>query len=261
MVKHTIMNTKELTSDRIYKICSIMLEREKNIHAEPLTLDDYMWVISYDILCILYGELNASKPHKIMGMKVYADKGKIRFIMLRENNVTVDSRGNFCFESNFSDNEMCYIKNDISAFKTALNSVYGISNIKPEIKKVIFNDPATVIFWNDGTKTVVKADGEPFDPEKGMAMAISKKMLGNEGCYYETFKKWLPKEKFDEYMNLPIFPEEDEYLTTKQVSKMTEQSIETIQKKCRNGFYPGAIKVDNEWRIPFLRTKGGDHNE
>lgn len=245
MVKHTITSTKKLTSEGIYKICKVMLEREKNIHAEPLTLDDYMWVISYDILCILYGELNASKPHKIMGMKVYADKGKIRFIMLRE----------------FSDNEMCYIKNDISAFKIALNSVYGISSIKPEIKKVIFNDPATVIFWNDGTKTVVKANDEQFDPEKGMAMAISKKMLGNEGCYYETFKKWLPKENFDEYMNLPIFPEEDEYLTTKQVAKMTEQSIETIQKKCRNGFYPGAIKVDNEWRIPFLQTKGGDRNE
>lgn len=26
-------------------------------------------------------------------------------------------------------------------------------------------------------------------------MAISKKMLGNQGNYYEVFKKWLPKEK------------------------------------------------------------------
>lgn len=65
---------------------------------------------------------------------------------------------------------------------------------KLTIKNVIFNDPATIVFWNDGTKTVVKAkDGETFDPEKGLAMAICKKMIGKNTCkYYETFKKWLP---------------------------------------------------------------------
>ncbi len=62
------------------------------------------------------------------------------------------------------------------------------------IKKVIFNDPATIVFWSDGTKTVVKANDEAFDPEKGLAVAMSKKMFGNEGSYYEEFKKWLPKE-------------------------------------------------------------------
>lgn len=72
----------------------------------------------------------------------------------------------------------------------------------PGIKKVIFNDPATIVIWNDGTKTIVKYDEKTksgkkkkaFDPEKGLAMAIAKKALGNEGNYYETFKKWLPKE-------------------------------------------------------------------
>lgn len=64
-----------------------------------------------------------------------------------------------------------------------------------EIKKVIFNDPATIVFWKDGSKTVVKAQiGETFDPEKGLAMAIAKKALGNEGNYYNTFKKFIPKE-------------------------------------------------------------------
>lgn len=62
------------------------------------------------------------------------------------------------------------------------------------IEKVIFNDPATIVFWADGTKTVVKAEGEAFDPEKGLAMAMCKKMLGNNGKYYKEFKKWLPKE-------------------------------------------------------------------
>ena len=62
-----------------------------------------------------------------------------------------------------------------------------------QIKNVVFNPPATIVFWADNSKTVVKAENETFDPEKGLAMAIAKKALGNKGNYYETFKKWLPK--------------------------------------------------------------------
>lgn len=65
------------------------------------------------------------------------------------------------------------------------------------IKKVIFNNPATIVFWRDGSKTIVKMNGKDkkFDPEKGLAMAIVKKCLGNEGNYYNTFTKFLPEEK------------------------------------------------------------------
>lgn len=78
-----------------------------------------------------------------------------------------------------------------------LNSTYGIGSFHiPEIKNVIFNDPATIVFWEDGTKTVVKCqDGYEFDPEKGLAMAIAKKAYGNKGNYCNKMKKWLPKEE------------------------------------------------------------------
>jgi hypothetical protein len=102
-----------------------------------------------------------------------------------------------------------------SAIKSALNSVYGASGLmsinnyvkndititkelyeritSPNfIENVIFHDPATIVYWADGTKTVVKCSNEVFDPEKGLAMAISKKMFGNQGIYYNIFKKWLP---------------------------------------------------------------------
>lgn len=60
------------------------------------------------------------------------------------------------------------------------------------IKDVIFNPPATIVFWMDGTKTVVKDQGEVFyDPEKGMAMAVAKKAFGNQGNYYNQFSKYL----------------------------------------------------------------------
>lgn len=64
---------------------------------------------------------------------------------------------------------------------------------KFEIKDVIFNNPATIVLWADGTKTVVKAENEPFDPEKGLAMAIAKKALGNNYDYYDVFKKYVGK--------------------------------------------------------------------
>lgn len=61
----------------------------------------------------------------------------------------------------------------------------------PDIKNVIFHDPATIVWWEDGTKTVVKAYGDKFDAEKGLTMAIAKKALGNKGNYYEVIKKWV----------------------------------------------------------------------
>ena len=73
---------------------------------------------------------------------------------------------------------------------------YNLEANLPGIKDVIFNEPATIIIWKDGTKTVVKCqEGEDYDPEKGLSMAISKKALGNKGNYCEVFKKWLPEEE------------------------------------------------------------------
>lgn len=95
-----------------------------------------------------------------------------------------------------------YCKNDVrsteEAYKMMMNSFYGCTRVEKtmEIKNVIFNDPATIVFWADGSKTVVKCgDGDVFDPEKGLAMAIAKRVYGNKGRYYETFKKWLPEEE------------------------------------------------------------------
>lgn len=46
--------------------------------------------------------------------------------------------------------------------------------------KVIFNNPATIIIWDDGTKTIVKKQkGDRYDKEKGLALCYMKKALGN----------------------------------------------------------------------------------
>lgn len=47
--------------------------------------------------------------------------------------------------------------------------------INLEIKDVIFNDPATIIFWGDGTKTVVKCTkGQKFNKYFGFCAAVTK---------------------------------------------------------------------------------------
>lgn len=71
------------------------------------------------------------------------------------------------------------------------------------IKKVIYNDPATIVIWGDGSKTVVKVhDGDVFDAEKGLLMAIAKYVIrktlksNNVGAskWYKIIEDNLPKE-------------------------------------------------------------------
>ena len=54
------------------------------------------------------------------------------------------------------------------------------------IKEVIFEGPATIVMWQDGTKTVVKAQhGEEVDREKGLALAMAKKFYNNDKNYFD----------------------------------------------------------------------------
>lgn len=63
--------------------------------------------------------------------------------------------------------------------------------VVPEIERVIFHEPATIVFWNDGTKTVVKCmEGEEFDEEKGIAMAFMKKVCGDG--YMRKIRRHIP---------------------------------------------------------------------
>ncbi len=62
------------------------------------------------------------------------------------------------------------------------------------IKNVIFAPPATIVYWSDGSRTVVKcSEKDVFDPEKGLAMAIAKRCGGNKGSYYKEIQNWVEK--------------------------------------------------------------------
>ena len=100
-----------------------------------------------------------------------------------------------CVEYECSINE--YPEVEVTAVLNPNRSIpFNTSFNTPTITNVIFNPPATIVFWSDKTKTVVKCDEahELYDPEKGLAMAISRKMLGdNKREYYNTFLHWLKK--------------------------------------------------------------------
>lgn len=77
--------------------------------------------------------------------------------------------------------------------KEVRKKVYIAPSLKYEIDHVIFNTPATIVFWKDGTKTVVKCQkGEEYDWEKGLALCFMKKALGNKSNFNNTLNFWKP---------------------------------------------------------------------
>lgn len=74
----------------------------------------------------------------------------------------------------------------------------------PDIIKVVFNPPATIVFWEDHTKTVVKcAEGQVFDRYAGFCAAVCKRLFGStatakelmESVDEDNWKLWLEQEK------------------------------------------------------------------
>lgn len=136
---------------------------------------------------------------------------------------------------------------------------------KPQdlIKNVIFSGPCTIVQWSDGDKTIVRCENEDFDKEKGLAMAIVKKLFGtneSKSNYNDIFKKWIPEEEVEEQL---LGKEDDitEILTAKQLAEKMRLSVSTVLRDCRRGIHPGAMKVDGKWLIPFKGLKKEDSNE
>lgn len=75
-----------------------------------------------------------------------------------------------------------------------------------DIKRIIFNVPATIVFWNDGTKTVVKISEDDikdnkFDIYTAVAYALAKKHFGTNSAFKRKvarkstlIEKFFPKE-------------------------------------------------------------------
>lgn len=73
------------------------------------------------------------------------------------------------------------VMNDSEYFKgfvMRLNEV-DCSSPYPRPVKIIYNPPATIVFWTDGTKTVVKCNmDDEYNEYYGFLCALGKKMFG-----------------------------------------------------------------------------------
>lgn len=88
--------------------------------------------------------------------------------------------------------EVSYAAADVRSTMAAYGALRELKRF--EIVKVIFSNPATIVFWADGTKTVVKCqESDEYSKETGLAMAIAKKVFGNKGNFNEVFKKFIPE--------------------------------------------------------------------
>ena len=189
-----------LTSRGIFNIMQKMLNTEFCTYVGGIREDDYEWVIGSDVWnkIIKSGSIKTnvvncidSLNYKIFDIEVTISTKELNTITLRKKDINLRKK-------NEGRNEMpVERKSTSSCVYYAATTAKAVS--VPSIKKVIFNYPATIVLWSDGSKTVVKCqDGDIYDPEKGLAMAISKKALGNKGNYCNEFKKWLPEDEEEE---------------------------------------------------------------
>lgn len=103
------------------------------------------------------------------------------------NLITTSTKWSICDPYTYAD----VIANDLK--KETAKMYWEKSNL-PKIKKVIFNDPATIIIWSDKTKTVVKCmDGDTWDPEKGFMAAYLTKILGQKR-FHSELKKYVKQQ-------------------------------------------------------------------
>ena len=90
------------------------------------------------------------------------------------------------------------LKNSFVVDKNTLQNSYDclFKKFTPGVKKVIYNNPATIVFWSDGTKTTSKCDNEDtFDEMTGFLLCIAKKYMGGERLKFSLEKNVYKKEK------------------------------------------------------------------
>lgn len=79
-------------------------------------------------------------------------------------------------------------------FPFYMNNTHGILGDKVYIKKVLYNNPATVVFWSNGTETRnVCPKDTLYNPDAGLAFCVLKKLMGNDEVA-KLFSDWELKD-------------------------------------------------------------------
>lgn len=181
-------------------------------------------------------------------MKIYIDNHRYTQDW---NGIRLEADVEFWVESTNDILEYEKLMRDCGAGPFELDRFRRLFNIKPReytlpsIKNVYFNDPMTVVLWNDGSKTIVRCQkGDTYSKETGLSLCIAKKALGNKPNFNDIFKKWIPKEKkpvrgLRSKLNLDERDKMENtsdklYRYVKEACAPGEDKEKTVKKVCRN---------------------------
>ena len=93
-----------------------------------------------------------------------------------------------------------YKKVRLQGFSGGSYPYYDDLSVEPfkevAISKVIYSNPATIVMWDDGTKTVAKCASEDiYSKETGLSICILKKVMGAT-TVHNIFKDWIVEDNF-----------------------------------------------------------------
>ena len=98
------------------------------------------------------------------------------------------------------------------------------------VDRIIFSPPATIVFWKDGTKTVVKcAKGEPFSEYNGFAAALLKKVFGSNSAVKKLIQR---KKEYD--ASAKATPASAQTTTLEQRFKELVNEYERLKNRAEN---------------------------
>lgn len=146
------------------------------------------------------------------------------------------------------------------------------------IKNIVFNGPATIIFWDDNTKTIVKCgEGDVFDPEKGVAMAVMKRALGtndSDSNYLDKVRKYL--DQYREKEQLDITPQDiltcvsnaidtaNEVLTGKvkdiRIRRLKQEAMDVRTKMVTSGATNWELETFDRFCRKYITEESGSEN-
>lgn len=122
------------------------------------------------------------------------------------------------------------ISNENQGKEPLFGGAWYLKNKLLYINKVIYSNPVTVVFWSDGTKTSSRcAEGDTYNAEFGLTMAILKKFIGNDSVQ-KTLADWLPADSKTKVVTLKDLRAK-RYKAQKELKKETKQEVPNKEAK------------------------------
>lgn len=149
--------------------------------------------------------------------------------------ITYANKGTSCYEpinpklvtNHFTDIDAQSKKTDESDKKETPDVYHPIPD------KIIFNDPVTVVFWTDKTKTIVrKSDNDPYDKYMAFCAALAKKVYENNTKIHKIIESGIDQKEKDRIKAEKLMTDVHSVLTRKK-STSEKEPVKTGKKVVR----------------------------